>query len=42
MAQLKVIVPDDNGQERNTHIQGLGDGLLQLNTMEQNIDAHRL
>lgn len=41
MAQVKVIILDDDGQELSNHIHGLGDGLEQLNTMERNIEKLR-
>jgi hypothetical protein len=41
MAQVKVIVYDDNGQEINTHFYELSKSLEQLNDMEREIEALR-
>ena len=41
MAQVKVIVYDDNGQELNTHSYELSKSLVQLNDMEREIEGLR-
>jgi hypothetical protein len=41
MAQVKVIVYDDNGQEINTHSYELKNSLEQLNDMEREIETLR-
>jgi hypothetical protein len=41
MAQVKVIVYDDNEQEINTHFYDLSNSLDQLNDMEREIEQLR-
>lgn len=41
MAQIKVVVLDDNGKEINTRFYGLSDNLGQLNDMEREIETLR-
>lgn len=41
MAQVKVVVLDDNGQEINSRFYDLSNNLEQLNDMEREIEALR-
>lgn len=41
MAQIKVVVLDDNGLEINTHFYALSPSLTQLNDMEREIEVLR-